>query len=138
MFRLTPARMSSEASLKLAGMLLAAARRFLVLLVIGGCLVAVISIVLGFALGEHAQRSLAVGLYLGGSFLTVAGFFVGNRGPARATEKSSVIPFIGSRMVRWASSEEHDQSINDSAIFVALGLALLILGAVADSHHRLS
>jgi peptidoglycan/LPS O-acetylase OafA/YrhL len=118
--------------------LVAAARRFLALLLLVGSGIAVVSIVLGMALGERAQRSLAVGLYLGGSFMMIAGFFVGNRGPARPTEGSSVVPFIGARMLRWATAEERDETINDSAIFVSLGLVLLVLGAMADSHHRLS
>ena len=129
--------MSAEAGLSLAGTLLAAARRFLVLLVSVGGVIAVVSIALGLAVGEQAQRSIAIGLYLGGSFMMIAGFFIGNRGPARPTEKSSVLPFMGSRMFRWATPDERDQTLNDSAIFVALGLALIVMGAVADSHHRL-
>ena|SRR5437868_2185570 len=116
--------------------LLGAARRFVALLLLAGCSVTLAALVLGFAVGESPQRSIAVGLYLGGSFLVVAGIFIGNRGPARPTSKSSVVPFIGSRMLRWATKTEREETLNESAIFVTLGLVLIVLGAVADSHHR--
>jgi hypothetical protein len=117
--------------------LLAASRRFFTLLLVVGCVVAAASLALGSALGEHPQRSISVGLYVGGCFLVVAGFVFGNRGPVRPTDKSSVVPFFGSRMARWASTDEGEQTINESAIFVSLGFALILFGAVADSQHRL-
>jgi hypothetical protein len=67
-----------------------------------------------------------------GSFLLVAGFFVGNRGPVRASREGGV-PLFGSRFVRWATREELDESINASAVYVTLGVALILLGIAAES-----
>jgi hypothetical protein len=35
--------------------------------------------------------------------------------------------------VRWATLREREEAINDSAIFVLLGLVLIVLGVIADS-----
>src|SRR5512133_3268848 len=54
---------------------------FVAVLAIG--VTVVLSLVIGLLIGAGAVRSIVIGFYLGGSFLLVAGFFVGNRGPAR-------------------------------------------------------
>jgi hypothetical protein len=41
------------------------------------------------------------------------------------------------RRVRWATQEEHEEAINSSALFVALGLLLIFLGLVSDNKHAL-
>ena len=35
---------------------------------------------------------------------------------------------FGSRVMRWATAEEREETINKSAIFVALGFVLILLG----------
>ena len=116
-------------------MLRQAARRFLILLasIAGGT--AVLSLVLGLAVGSSVDRSVSVGLYVVGSFLLIAGFFVGNRGPARLRD-DAVAP-LGPRRVRWATREERIVALNDSAIFVSIGFALIVLGLLVDSRMRL-
>jgi hypothetical protein len=52
----------------------------------------------------------------------------------RETPDSS---FFGPRVMRHATLEEREDSLNNSAVFVALGLALIILGVLADTRHRL-
>src|SRR5207302_3657848 len=94
---------------------------------------ALLSLVLGVLLGDSPQRSVSVGLYLVGSFFMLAGFAFGNRGPVSA-KGIGAVPLLGARMVRWATHDEQEQALNESAIFVALGLALLVLGAVFDTH----
>ncbi len=119
-------------------MLLAAARRFLALLVLASAVTIAGSLLFGALIGSSVSRSVSVGFYLVGSFLLVGGFFMGNRGPLRLKnddEASSFLPFWGSRVVRWATAEEQEQTINLSAIFVALGFALIMLGFAVDSRY---
>lgn len=114
----------------------AAFRRLAGLLVLAGGTTLVISLTLGLLLDESLSRAVSVGFYLVGSFLTIAGFFVGNRGPVRL-KKDVGVPLLGSRFVRWATPEEREESINTSAIYVVLGFALIFLGVLADTRYSL-
>lgn len=113
-------------------MLVAAARRLLVLFCVTGAVTILVSLGAGAIAGSDARRSVSVGLYLGGSFLIIAGFFIGNRGPVRPKGAGGELLF-GSRDVRWATLREREEAINDSAIFILLGLVLIVLGVIADS-----
>jgi hypothetical protein len=113
----------------------AAARRFLILLGAIAAAITLPSLLLGAALGASADRAVSVGLYLAGSFLMVAGFFFGNRGPARLRDDD--ISPLGARRVRWATREERVLAINDSAVFVCVGFALIVLGLLVDSRLKL-
>ena len=117
-------------------MLAGAARRFLTLLAGIAGVTAVVSLALGAAMGAGVSRAVSLGLYAVGSFLLIAGFFVGNRGPARL-EREEHGGLFGPRHVRWASPEEREGTINDSAIFVSIGFVLIILGLLADSREKL-
>lgn len=101
----------------------------------------VLSLVIGTVLGATVSRSLTLGFYLGGCFLILAGFFVGNRGPARVKGDSDavggVVTFFGNRRVRWASLREQNEAINNSALFVTLGLILVFVGFAFDVKHSL-
>jgi hypothetical protein len=114
----------------------AALRRLVYLLVLSSGITLVCSLALGALAGETVSRSVSVGFYLVGSFLTIAGFFVGNRGPVRL-KRDVGVPLLGSRFVRWATPEERDESINTSAIYVVLGFALIFLGVLADTRYSL-
>jgi hypothetical protein len=118
-------------------MYLAALRRFAVLLGLAAGVTAFGSLLFGLLAGASVSRALSVGFYVVGSFLLIAGFFVGNRGPARLKHSDDAVPFFGSRILRWATPEEREDAINTSAIFVVLGLALIVLGVVADSRYAL-
>lgn len=126
-------------------MLRAALRRFALLLAGVAAGTALVSLLIGLALGSAIDRSVSVGLYLVGSFLLVAGFFAGNRGPARLRgredETGAVAGMFGigiaGRRLRWATPAERDEALAHSAVFVALGFALIILGVVADGRVRL-
>ena len=120
-------------------LLRAAARRFGLLLVgmAGGT--ALFSLLIGLAAGASVSRSISLGFYIVGSFLLIAGFFVGNRGPVRVKGDPGVGVFgiFRNRRLRWASGSEQLESLSLSFVFVALGLVLIILGVVTDTRYEL-
>jgi hypothetical protein len=117
-----------------------ALRRFAILLVAIGGGTVIVSTLLGLLLGDSLPASIAIGYYLMGCFLLVGGFFFGNLGPVRpeghATDPAAMFRF-GSRRLRWATREEHEETINTSAVFVSLGFVLIFLGAISDDRHHL-
>jgi hypothetical protein len=118
----------------------AAARRFVILLGSVAALVTAASVGLGLALGSSLTRAVSVGFYLVGAFLLVAGFFMGSRGPTRLRgEPGDEGPWgLGrKRGVRLATSEERRDALATTAIFVTLGLALIVVGVIADSRYDL-
>ena len=116
-------------------MWLGAARRFFIIL---GVLVAAISlgaVSIGLILGTSLNRSIAIGFEAFGCLLLVFGFFVGNRGPVRSKDEAT--PLFGPRFLRWATPEEHQSTIAESAIFIVLGLLLIFIGLAIDSRYNL-
>jgi hypothetical protein len=113
----------------------AAARRFFTLLgaVAGG--VFLCSVAIGLIIGTSLNRSIAVGFEAFGCLLLLFGFFVGNRGPVRT--KGEAAPFFGPRFLRWATPEEHQSTIAESAIFIVLGLILILIGLLIDTRYQL-
>lgn len=45
--------------------------------------------------------------------------------------------FFGPRELRGSTAEERHEAINSSALFVAIGLALILLGVLSDPAHSL-
>ncbi len=117
-------------------MLAAALRRLVTLLAAVAVATAALSAGFGLLLGASASRSVSVGLYSVGSVILLAGFFVGNRGPARV-KKDAGFTNIVARELRWATPEETNEAINMSAVFVTLGFLLILLGVAADTQHNL-
>jgi hypothetical protein len=117
-------------------MWLAAGRRFLGLFVLASVFTLAVSLAIGLPLGAGLARTVSVGFYAVGSFLLIAGFFVGNRGPVRMKQDVGV-PLLGSRYMRWATPEEREETINLSAIFVVLGFVLILVGVIADTRYDL-
>jgi hypothetical protein len=117
-------------------MLQSAARRFFLLFAGVAAVTAGVSLVLGLAVGVSVDRAVSVGLYLVGSFMLVAGFFVGNRGPIRRSDSTGASSF-GSKIVRVATPQEREETINSSAVFVVLGIVLVVLGVLVDGRYRL-
>jgi uncharacterized membrane protein len=103
---------------------------------------AALSLLVGAILGAGIERSLALGFYLIGCFLILAGFFVANRGPARVKGEADAVgglfAFFGTRRVRWASLREQNETINSSAVFVTLGFILIAVGFAFDTKHSLT
>jgi hypothetical protein len=99
-------------------LLRAAARRFLVVLAI-------------------AVVGTSFFFFLGGCFLLVSGFFLGNRGPLRVVNEDSLVGLRRPRQMRTAGWSEQAESINTSAIMVAIGLVLVMIAAGVDSRVQL-
>jgi hypothetical protein len=123
-------------------MFLAALRRFAFIVALTVGVTAVMSLLIGALLGSSVDRSLALGFYFMGCFLLVLGFFVGNRGPARVKSESagpSMLPFgmFGERRLRWATPGEQNETIMSSAVYISIGVILVIIGALVDSRHSL-
>jgi NAD/NADP transhydrogenase beta subunit len=122
-----------------ASVLLGGVRRLLIMTAsIGGATLA-FSLVLALLAGASVRRSIAVGFYLVGSVLLLTGFFVGNRGVLRAESdlrRPSLFGF-GRNRVRSATGEEQRESVRTSALVIGLGIALLILGTLADNEKSL-
>jgi hypothetical protein len=113
----------------------AAARRFGLLFVSAAGVCAVGGLLLGLILGEP-ERGVALGWYIGGAAIVLGGFFIGNRGATRP-QGEGWGPFSFKRWIRWATPEEQHESISFSALLVALGLILIVLGVLVDPHQRL-
>jgi hypothetical protein len=107
--------------------------RALRLLVAIAAATAVVSILVGLALGVGIDRALSVGWYCVGAFALLAGFVASSRGPTRGADLLS----SRVRARRWATREEQEDSLNLSAALVVLGFALVVLGVLADRRHPL-
>jgi hypothetical protein len=111
-------------------------RRFALILAGLSAFTAALTLTLTAFGGGNVDRTVSVGFDLVGVFFLVAGFFVGNRGPVRLKGQASV-PLFGERRMRWATPRERDETISDSAIFIAVGIAMIIIGVAIDSRYRL-
>jgi len=122
-------------------MIRAGLRRLFLLIFGAAAFTALGSLVIAELVGASLGRSVTVGFYLVGCFLMLAGFFVGNRGPARVKSESdtraSPMGMIlgGGRNLRWATLGEQNETINNSAVFIAIGLVLVAIGVLIDSRH---
>jgi sugar phosphate permease len=114
----------------------AAVRRLAVLFASIAVATAVLSLLIGLAAGAAASRSLSLGWYIVGSVLLISGFFVGNRGPSRP-QGEGWNPFSTRRWVRWATPDEQRDAVSFSALLVAIGVILIVLGAVADARYAI-
>jgi hypothetical protein len=122
----------------------AAGLRRLILLILGAVSVTALgSVVVAALVGSSYGRALTVGFYLAGCFMMLAGFLIGNRGPARVKSDTrgplgGIGMLIGGgRDLRWATLSEQDETINHSAVYIALGLVLVAIGILLDSRHSL-
>ena len=133
-------------------MLLSALRRLAKITLLAVGVTVVVSLLIGLLIGSGVDRALTLGFYFVGSFLLISGFFVGNRGPVRvrsedhgeegvasASAAPMILPIPGfsGRKLRWASQGEQNETINNSAVFIVLGLILILIGVIVDSRHSL-
>lgn len=117
-------------------LLAAGFRRFFFILLALAAATTLIALLLALLAGWNIGRSVSLGFDLVGVFLLVVGFFVGNRGPVRLKGQASV-PLFGQRRVRWATLPEREEALSDSAVFVAVGLAMILIGIALDGRHQL-
>jgi uncharacterized membrane protein HdeD (DUF308 family) len=111
-----------------------ALRLFAVTIVVSG----VIALLIGLVVGTSPDRALAVGWYATGSLVLLVGFVASVRGPTRSVDSGAWAPVSArGRMLRWATRSEQEDSLNLSAVLVALGVVLLVLGVAVDGRHRL-
>ena len=54
-----------------------------------------------------------------------------------ASSSVDAVPFFGPRFLRWATPEEHASTIAESAIFIVLGLLLVVIGLAIDNRYSL-
>lgn len=119
-------------------MLVGALRRFLVLLGVACGVTVTVSALLALAADAALLRAVSLGLYLMGSFLLIAGFFVGNRTALRAdANPEDGARGVFNRRIRTATGQERSEAIATSGLLIALGVALLVFGVLADSRHDL-
>jgi len=116
-----------------------AGRRFILMFAATAAGTGVLSLLLGLALGSGVSRSISLGFYIVGAFLLISGFFVGNRGPVRVKGDPgfAMFGFFRNRRLRWATGSEQVESLSLSVVFVALGLALILLGVLTDTRYQL-
>ena len=50
-----------------------------------------------------------------------------------------MLPFgsFGARSLRWATAGEQNESMMSSAVFISLGVTLIVIGTIIDSRHSL-
>jgi hypothetical protein len=117
-------------------------RRFLAVAAVAIGVTALISLGLGLLVGDSVSRSLSVGFYLAACMSMLLGVFFGIRPPVRqegdAGALGGLFGVFGSGPVRFATPEEREDSLASSAVFVVLGLVLVLFGLVCDGRHPLA
>lgn len=110
--------------------LVGAARRFAKLILGFAGVTVVASLAVGLPSGNSLSRSLSTGFYLVGCVTLVVGFALAARGPVRAGTGEA-------RGFRFITASERDGALADSAIFVAVGVVLLVVGVLSDTRYPL-
>ncbi|HZT91727.1 MAG TPA: hypothetical protein VFA05_06800 [Gaiellaceae bacterium] len=119
-------------------MIRAAIRRVLVLVGVIAAGTVVGSTILGLIAGSGLARSISVGFYVVGTAVLVGSFVMGSRGPLRpewgegGRPSGAILP----RAVRRATPEERTESVRVSLLLFALGIGLVLVGALVDPTRR--
>ena len=118
-------------------MYVGALRRLLTLFAAVSGATLLLSLAIGGLTGEPIRRSIALGFYVVGSILLLAGFFVGNRGVLRAdTDPGAPGSFLfgfARKGVRPATASERKETVGVSVLVIGMGIGLLLLGVLADT-----
>ena len=51
--------------------------------------------------------------------------------------KDEATAYFGPRFLRWATPDEHQSTIAESAIFIVVGLILVLIGLLVDKRYSL-
>lgn len=116
-------------------MLLGAAARFGSFIAVGGIVACLGGLLLGLLLHLGIRRGIAIGFYLTGAALAGLGFLLASRPPVRTRATGGFGVHWSAGGVRWATREEHEQAINLPAVLIAVGVALVLIGASVDVQH---
>jgi hypothetical protein len=117
--------------------LLAALRRFALLLAWAMALAGLLGLAIAALTHRGALRGLAIGFYLGGVVLCALAFLLGSRAPVRGKSGGGFVGlgrWIGGG-VRFATREEQDEALNLPALLASIGVCLIVVGAAVDSAH---
>jgi hypothetical protein len=121
--------------------LLAGLRRFAVLVAIVVGVVFVLGLGYGALAHVALRRALSVTAYAVGALLMVFGVFHGIRPPLRVDDEHGIPGVFGVLLtrgrLRTATPDERADAISSSALFVVLGLLLVVLGGLLDPVHHL-
>src|SRR5881227_2835503 len=117
-------------------MLVAALRRFVLIVAGLSAAITVVSLAIGALAGSSVSRSVSLGFDLVGAFTLLIGFFAGNRGPVRFRGESATAMF-GQRLVRWATPTEREETLNLSVLLVTVGFVLIVIGLALDPRYSL-
>lgn len=120
--------------------MLAGLRRLAILLAATAVGIGGLAALGGLAFGGSVERAVSVAYYVVGAFLLVLGFFSGVRGPLRPRGSEEVgDPVTGmfgiglaTRGARRATEGEQRDTLATAAIFLTVGLWLVLLGVVVD------
>jgi len=125
--------------------LLAAARRFGVLLAVVAGVTVGMSLLAALAFDASARAAVPRGFYVVGCFLVLVGVFSGIRGPLRPKGGDEGRDAVGglfgigifSQGIRTASADERRDARSTTWLFFCLGLALIVLGIATDGRTAL-
>jgi len=117
-----------------AAVLAAGLRRFALIVAVLAAVTLAVTLLITALAGLDVNRAVSIGFDLVGAFFLIAGFFIGNRGPVRLKGEASA-PLFGQRRMRWATPAEREEAISDSAIFVAVGLTMILIGVAVDNRY---
>jgi hypothetical protein len=104
--------------------------------------VVAVSLVFGTLAHVAALHAISVGLYFAGALMLAIGFFHGVRPPVRTQDDGRSLRggvfglLLSSGTVRGATPEEHRESHQSAALFIGLGLVLVVIGGLIDPAHR--
>jgi hypothetical protein len=123
-------------------LILAGVRRFVTVAAVCVAVTAVASLLLGLLFRDSLTRSLSVGFYLAACLSMILGVCFGLRPPTRQEgDQGALGGLFGiflSSPVRFATPEEREDSLASSAVFVALGFVLALVGVLCDGRHPLA
>ena len=101
---------------------------------------ALVGLLAGAVIKQGLRRDLAVGFYLSGTGLLALALLLGTRPPVKFKEGTGgelgpERPLRPGRPL--GSREEQNEALNVPALFVTLGVCLIVIGAVCDPSRKL-